>query len=258
VAATGGPAVASGGPATAPKDPATAHGGPAAARPAPVQPVATPVLPAVAQVLKEAQPGPAPVAAPEPGQALSKMEFERRAKENAQQVSDAIRKGDLTLMKKALENQKILIQQQKEAQKGGHRDAPGIAATQLDPPWFKYCLMLVLCIPIIIVALWVVFRKAGESGWKSVVPFYNFYILMRISGKPGWWFILLPIPLVGQAVQLLAMLSLAEKFGRSPVFAVGLTLLPMFFFPILAFGGSQYQFAVPSPEMDFTFSEEHL
>lgn len=36
-------------------------------------------------------------------------------------------------------------------------------------------------------------------------------------------------------------LSLAKKFGRSELFGVGIFFLPMIFFPLLAFGGSEYE-----------------
>lgn len=101
-------------------------------------------------------------------------------------------------------------------------------------------LMLALCV-LIIAAQWIIFQKAGQAGWKCLVPFYNAYILMQIAGKPGWWMFLLFIPLVGVAIMLFAMLSLAKKFGRSELFGVGLLLLPMIFFPLLAFGGSDYE-----------------
>jgi hypothetical protein len=94
---------------------------------------------------------------------------------------------------------------------------------------------------LIIASQWIVFKKAGQAGWKCLVPFYNMYILMIISGKPGWWMFLLFIPLVGLAIFLFAMLSLAKKFGRSELFGVGLLLLPMIFFPLLAFGDSEYE-----------------
>ncbi len=64
---------------------------------------------------------------------------------------------------------------------------------------------------------------------------------MEVSGCPGWWVVLLLIPLVNVVFFLLAMLSLAGKFGRGAGFGIGLWLLPMFFFPVLAFGGSQYE-----------------
>jgi hypothetical protein len=94
---------------------------------------------------------------------------------------------------------------------------------------------------LILAAYWVLYERAGQAGWKSLIPFYNMYILMEISGKPGWWLSLLFIPLVGVVIYLLAMLSLAKKFGRSELFGVGIFLLPMIFLPLLAFGDSKYE-----------------
>ena len=94
---------------------------------------------------------------------------------------------------------------------------------------------------LIIVGQWVIFQKAGQAGWKSLIPFYNMYILMVISGKPGWWMFLLFVPLVNVIILLFAFLSLAKKFGRSELFGIGLFLLPMIFIPLLAFSGSEYE-----------------
>lgn len=44
--------------------------------------------------------------------------------------------------------------------------------------------------------MWKVFEKAGEGGWKAVVPVYNFYILLRISGYSGWYIFMLCLPLL--------------------------------------------------------------
>lgn len=97
-----------------------------------------------------------------------------------------------------------------------------------------------LCL-LIIVAMWVVFTKAGQAGWKSLVPIYNIYILLVIAGVPGWWLILLLIPLVGIVFHLLAMLALAKKFGKGTLFGIGLFILPIIFYPLLAFGGARYE-----------------
>lgn len=40
-----------------------------------------------------------------------------------------------------------------------------------------------------IVCLWRTFVKAGEPGWKSIIPFYNFVVLYkvaRVSSKLFW------------------------------------------------------------------------
>ena len=39
-----------------------------------------------------------------------------------------------------------------------------------------------------IIAAWKVFEKAGEKGWKSLIPFYNIYIFFRILGIKEWYF----------------------------------------------------------------------
>lgn len=87
---------------------------------------------------------------------------------------------------------------------------------------------------------WVIFTKAGEPGWKALVPFYNTYILIKISGKPGYWFALIFVPLVNLVIMVMTYVSLAKKFGKSGAFAAGLILLSPIFFPILAFGSATY------------------
>ena len=36
---------------------------------------------------------------------------------------------------------------------------------------------------LVIIGLWKIFTKAGEKGWKSLIPIYNVYILFKISGR---------------------------------------------------------------------------
>lgn len=212
---------------------------------APANPPATTGVAAPAE--KEAAPSqPEATASPAPGAVLTKAELERRTRENAEMMVEALRKKNPELMKKAVEAQKSLAQQQKDSRKN--------MPPQPEPSWFKYFLMLIASSIFIIIAMWVIFNKAGHQGVKSIVPFYNLYTLMEISGKPGWWFALLFIPVVGFVFYLLAMLSLAGKFGRSSLFGIGLFLLPMFFFPMLAFGGSKYE--SPPEGLNFTFSDE--
>ena len=41
---------------------------------------------------------------------------------------------------------------------------------------------------ILLIACWRIFEKAGEKGWKVLIPIYNFYILFRICGLKDYWF----------------------------------------------------------------------
>jgi len=223
---------------------------PAAAEQVSPSPGAAAAPEAVPAAKEGAQSDPEPAAAPDP--AAARAEMERQARENAQLIAEAIRKKDPDLLKKALEEQRNLLQQHAAAQKLGQATGQKVPPMK-EPPWFKYLLMLGASALLIIASWWAIFKKAGESGLKSLVPIYNFYVLMEISGKPGWWSFLSLVPVLGLVTYFLAMLALSEKFGRSPVFGVGLVFLPMFFFPMLAFGGSQY--GVRQETLEFTFVE---
>jgi hypothetical protein len=90
-------------------------------------------------------------------------------------------------------------------------------------------------------AMWRVFTKAGKPGWAIIVPIYNIIVMLEIAGKPLWWFLLMLIPLVNLVVVFVVMIGIAEKFGKSAGFGVGLALLGFIFFPILAFGDAEYR-----------------
>jgi hypothetical protein len=187
-------------------------------------PVTSPAPPVAAQETvtpEAAQPVPA-----NPSSAPAKAESERQGQQAAEMMADAIKNKDPELLKKAMEAQKAANPQ------------------KIDPPAgiaFTILLVLGALSLLIIVALWVIFTKAGESGWKSLVPIYNLYILLMIAGVPGWWLIMFFIPVVGVVFSLLVMLALAKKFGKGTLFGIGLFLLPILFYPLLAFGGSQYE-----------------
>ena len=102
------------------------------------------------------------------------------------------------------------------------------------------------------ICMWRIFAKAGEKGWKGLVPVYNTWVLAEIAGKPGWWGIVsygYVIPFVGfifsiagLVLYVLIALELAKKFGKSSTFAVvGLILFSFVGIGILAFGSAKYQ-----------------
>ncbi|HEY3308245.1 MAG TPA: DUF5684 domain-containing protein [Desulfuromonadaceae bacterium] len=190
-----------------------------AAQPAPTSAPVKETLPPAATSTAPAEAAPPP----------DKAELERRKQEAVKMMTDDVLKKDPELMKKALEMQKSAMPQQGAAM----QQKAGI-------PLYLPLMLLVACL-LIIIAQWIIFERAGQAGWKCLIPFYGMYILMEIAGKPGWWMFLLLIPLVGVVILLLSMLALAKKFRRSELFGVGIFLLPMIFFPVLAFGGSEYE-----------------
>lgn len=93
---------------------------------------------------------------------------------------------------------------------------------------------------LLIVAMWKVFTKAGQPGWASIIPIYNLYVWCKIVGRPGWWIILMLIPLVNFVISIILCIDMAKSFGKGTGFGIGLALLGIIFLPILGFGSAQY------------------
>lgn len=93
----------------------------------------------------------------------------------------------------------------------------------------------------VIAGMWKMFVKAGQPGWACIVPFYNAYIMLKIVGRPGWWLILLFIPLVNIIVGIIVSVDIAKAFGKGIGFAIGIIFLGFIFIPILGFGDAEYQ-----------------
>jgi hypothetical protein len=91
---------------------------------------------------------------------------------------------------------------------------------------------------------WKAFEKAGEPGWAGLIPIYEFIVQCKIADKPLWWVALFFIPCVGGIIGLVLVfivsIEIANRFGRSGGFGVGLALLAPIFWPILGFGSSEY------------------
>lgn len=96
-----------------------------------------------------------------------------------------------------------------------------------------------------IVCLWKVFKKAGKPGWASIVPIYNLVVKFQMVGMSPWLLLLLLIPfanvVIAVVLTILVNIKLAEKFGKSGGFAVGLIFLNLIFMAILAFGDAEYK-----------------
>lgn len=105
-----------------------------------------------------------------------------------------------------------------------------------------FLVVVLALVALVIASMWVVFEKAGQPGWAAIVPFYNVYVLTcKIAEKEIIWFILFFIPLLSIIAAFVVSIAVAEKFGRSALFGIGLALLGFIFYPILAFGGDQYE-----------------
>ena len=126
-----------------------------------------------------------------------------------------------------------------------------------------------------IIAYWRIYKKAGEKGWKSIIPFYRDYILCKISWKPKYFLLLLPFTAIytverilveffsnnlfgyNLSIEVISIISsicaigylviriillykLAKSFGKGILFTLGLIFFEVIFALILAFGKAEY------------------
>lgn len=107
----------------------------------------------------------------------------------------------------------------------------------------------IACVIVILqlIAMWKIFKKAGQAGWKSLIPIYNLVILYKIIGISPWLILLYltaGIPLVGAIVAIVLTIyqanSLAKAFGKDIGYTIGLIFLSPIFYMILGLGSAQY------------------
>lgn len=101
--------------------------------------------------------------------------------------------------------------------------------------------LLYLALIVFFIAVgWKIFTKAGKPGWAAIVPIYNIIVMLEIVNRPLWWIILMFIPIANIVVSIVLAVDLAKSFGKGLGYAIGLILLPIIFYPVLAFGSAQY------------------
>jgi hypothetical protein len=91
-----------------------------------------------------------------------------------------------------------------------------------------------------IICQWKIFVKAGKPGWAAIVPVYNQMVLAEIGGKKDVWGLLTLIPYAGVIWSIWLVNRMAKSFGKDVGFTLGLIFLPLIFYPILAFGKTEY------------------
>lgn len=99
---------------------------------------------------------------------------------------------------------------------------------------------IILAIPAII-TLWVLFTKAGQPGWKAIVPIYNIYTfgkIAKVSDGMIWGYIistiLCVIPLINfiawipaLILGILILIEFAKQYDKDVVFWLLFIFLPI-------------------------------
>ena len=116
-----------------------------------------------------------------------------------------------------------------------------------------------------IIANWNIFTKAGEAGWKSLIPIYGDYVSYKIAWQTSYFWLSFILGIVASyvssanlnesifltviatllriviaVINILYCIKLSRAFGHGIGFAIGLILLQPIFLLILGFGSDQY------------------
>lgn len=110
-------------------------------------------------------------------------------------------------------------------------------------------IVIVLVSVFITVCQWRIFTKAGQPGWKALIPFYSGWVFNQIIFGPkfGWLMfasLIAFIPFVGSLAMIAwtvyTYVKLANAYGKSGGFGAFMVFFPVIGLPMLAFGSSQY------------------
>ena len=135
-----------------------------------------------------------------------------------------------------------------------------------------YCVVAIILYVLCVVGLYKMFVKAGEPGWKAIIPIYNTYIMFKISWKTSMFWIFFFTYIVGYVLcQVVSVASPAEttglilaiigfillviaivvnvimchrlskSYGHGVGYTIGLIFLNLIFTLILGLGSSQYK-----------------
>ena len=141
-----------------------------------------------------------------------------------------------------------------------------------DPLQMVLIVAIILIYVIFVAAEWKILTKAGEKGWKSLIPVYNVFVSHHIAGMSHIWFILEVVTWILEVIlelvkglpswvvlafglftvvftvvsELVHIIKMCSCFGRRTAFKIGMILIPGLFFLIIAFGRSKYQKPVNS------------
>ena len=124
-----------------------------------------------------------------------------------------------------------------------------------------------------LIGTWKMLTKAGESGWKSLIPFYNQWTLCKVAGISPYWVlemiivsmintvlngilgsnvisVILSLIVYANTIYIWVILSisLAKSFGKDTGFGVATVFFSFITYPMMGMGSATY--AGPTPIND--------
>lgn len=121
-------------------------------------------------------------------------------------------------------------------------------------------ILIIMAIVIVVlrtIGLWKIFKKAGKNGWEAIIPFYNTWTLVEISGL-GWWYALIIIlssvyvsddydavvtilSLGSLVANFFVSYNLSKKFHKDIGFAILIFFFPVVMYLVIGFS-NEYQY----------------
>lgn len=117
---------------------------------------------------------------------------------------------------------------------------------------YIFFILMIVIIVVYCIILWKLFKKCGYNGWEAIIPFYNSWILIKISELNTWYFFILISNTICAILGLDALTGLAnlasivasffvyynicKKFHKDLFYVVLTTIFPIIMLPILGFG----------------------
>lgn len=124
-----------------------------------------------------------------------------------------------------------------------------------------------------LIGTWKMLTKAGESGWKSLIPFYNQWTLCKVAGiSPYWVLEIIVVSMINTVLNgilgsnvisgilslivyantiyfwVILSISLAKSFGKDTGFGVATVFFSFITYPMMGMGSATY--AGPTPIND--------
>lgn len=131
-----------------------------------------------------------------------------------------------------------------------------------------YIIGIIVYYVLYVIGAWQMYKKAGEAGWKAIIPVYNAYILYKISWQTLLFWITLLLAIIVYilsavsapqwigsiisiamfVIDIMLQYRISKSYGHGVGFTLGLIFLNPIFIMILGLGSSTYSKYIPEKE----------
>jgi len=90
------------------------------------------------------------------------------------------------------------------------------------------------------IGLYGMFKKAGITPWKALIPLYNTWCMVQKMELKKYWFFFQLVPIAGQFITIWICIKFVEHFGRFSFWHHAATVfIPFIYFPYLGFSKNE-------------------